>query len=120
MVGTRTKPALQSFIEDFVGGNYVVEVATVTVTTTPTRVLSNDFERMAAVIINTGATDCKITPSNVVTTTLGIVLGNGGGNLSMSANEDLALVGWDWYALTASSTTTLTVMTIKRYNPGVS
>lgn len=109
------KPALQSFIESFVGGNFVVTVENVAVTTTPTRVLQNNFERMAAAIINVGANAIRVTPGQTVTSTMGIVLGDSGGNLSLSANEDLAMVGWDWWAQTVTSTSTVTVMYLTRY-----
>lgn len=114
----RYKPALQSFIETFVGGNYVVAVFNVTVTTTATRVLQNDFERMASTLINVGAVDLKITPTDVVSDTEGIALAASGGNLCLVANEDLALVGYDWWAKTATGSTTVTVMTLTRYKGG--
>ncbi len=111
----RGKPALQTFIENFVGGNYVVAITNVTVTTTPTRVAQNDFERMALTFINVGAADLHMTPSNTVTSSQGIALGHDGGSLSLAANEDLALVGWDWWAVVATGTTTVTVVTVTRY-----
>lgn len=114
----RGKPALQKFIEDFVGGNYVVTVSQVTVTTTPTRIVPNDFERMALTIINTGSVDLRCLPDMSVTNIKGIVLGALGGNLNLVANEDLALTGWDWYAVCASGSTTVELITITRYSAG--
>jgi hypothetical protein len=111
-------PALQSFVEAFVGGNYVVAVNTITVTTSPTLVLSNSMERMAAGIVNVGATGLKITPTNTVSNTQGIDLGANGGNLVLVANEDLVMVGWDWWAQVPTGTTTVTVFTVTRYQGG--
>lgn len=114
----RGKPALQSYIEALVGGNYVVAVENVTVTTSPTLVLPNDFERMAATLINTGTVDVRIAPILTVAANMGVVLGASGGNLSLVAAEDLALVGWSWFAVVASGTTTITRVTTTRFNPG--
>lgn len=116
----RMRPALQSFVETFVGGNYVATVTQVTVTTTPSRVMQNDMERMAATIINTGTTDVRLLPDIGVSTVKGVVLAQGGGNMSLVANEDLTLVGYDWWAVVSAGSTTLEVITTTRYNPGAS
>ena len=112
------KPSLQDFVEKFVGGNYFVRVSEVTVTTSPTRVLQGDMERMAATIINTGAEQISVSPLRTVTATNGVILGEGGGSLALQANEDLVLVGWDWWAVTSAATTTVVTMEVIRFNQG--
>ena len=114
----RGKPALQSWIENFVGGNYVVAVNDVTVTTAPTRILQNDFERMAATVINGGVEQIWTKPSPVVDTTSGVILGEGGGNMILTAYEDLAMVGWDWWAVTSTGTSAITVVTVTHISGG--
>lgn len=112
----RNKPALQQFIEEYVGGQFTVAVTQVTVTTSATKLLANNFERMAALIINTGAANISMNPGPTVTTTMGVQLGAGGGFASLDAQEDLALVGFDWWAVVSALTSTVTVIEIIRYN----
>lgn len=114
----RAKPALQSFIETFVGGRYNVAIEEVTLTTSASRFIDNDFERMAITVINTGSEDCRLLTDNSVAASKGIVLGQGGGSVSMNPQEDLALVGWEWWGVVGTGTTTLTVITVTRYNEG--
>lgn len=113
------KPALQEYIEGLVGGAFYVQVTQVTCTAAATKLMSNNFERMAAVFIDTGAVNVSVGPQNTVTPTMGIVLGSNGGSLNLIASEDLALVGYDWWGITSASSSTVTVVEIIRYRPGV-
>lgn len=111
-----TKPALQGFIEDFVGGSFTVAVSTVTVGATFTKIASNNYERMALTIINTGNQNVTILPSISVTTTMGVILAANGGAISLDAQEDLAAVGFEWDGIVSALTSTMTVIETIRYN----
>ncbi len=111
----RRRTALQSFIETFVGGNYVVTVTNVTVTTAPTRIVQNNFERMTFTVTNMGNVDIRFAPNNLVSANNGVVLGSAGGGVSLIANEDLAMVGWDWWGICATGSTIVTVFEVTRY-----
>lgn len=110
------KPALQQFIEDFIGGSFQVTVTTVTVTTTATKLCGNNYERMALTFIDTGGVNVSVLPANNVSTTLGVMLGASGGSLGLDAQEDLAVVGFDWWGIVGGSSTTVTVIEIIRFN----
>lgn len=110
----RSKPALQSFIENFVGGGFNTTTSTVTLGATATLLLPSNFERMAANIINTGSNNIIVAPTKLVASTMGILLGSLGGSLSLTANEDLALVGWDWWGISTSGAPVVTTIEITR------
>ncbi len=110
----RVTPALQAFIENFVGGGFNVTIDTVTLGAVPVMVLPNNFERMSAAIINTGTDNVAVAPNKQVSNTNGVLLGSRGGNLSLIAQEDLALVGWDWWGYASSGAPTVTVIQITR------
>ncbi len=108
--------ALQSYIEGLVGGQFTVQLSTVTVNTSSTKLVANNFERMALMLINTGSTNAAVLPSMAVSSTNGVILNANGGSMTLNAHDDLALVGWEWDGITASSSTTFTVMEILRYS----
>ena len=109
------RAALHAFIEEKVGGQYFLQTLNPSVNGTASKILPNNFERMAVTVINTGPTDMTVMFSNGVTTTNGILLGKNGGGLSMSADEDLALVGWEMWAVTAGSSTTAFTAEVIRF-----
>lgn len=112
------KPALQQYIESLVGGQFTVTISMVTVTTSATKLVGNNFERMALVMINTGTVNAVILPDISVSTTNGITLNANGGSVTLNAHDDLALVGWNWNGVVNAATTTFTCMEIVRYNAG--
>lgn len=109
-------PALHAFIENEAGGTVNVVIRQVSVGGSAALVLPANFERMAAAIINTGTANLAAAPTNQVSFTNGILLGASGGGVSLAAKDDLALVGWDWWGVSATGTITVTVMEIIRIN----
>jgi hypothetical protein len=67
--------------------------------TTVVRVLPNNPNRFAFVVINLGAAAVYIRPDNSVSATGGIRLAPAGGSFSANWRDDFHLVGWDWYAI---------------------
>lgn len=110
-------PALQSYIEGVVGGRFNVQVSTVAVGASSTKLVGPNFERMALAIINSGGVNGVILPDLSVTLTKGITLNANGGSMTLNAHDDLALVGWEWFAISSGGGTTFTIMEIVRYFP---
>lgn len=63
------------------------------------RILPNNPNRFAFVIINLGTFAVYIRPDFQVSATAGIRLAPQGGSFSASWLEDFHLVGWSWYAI---------------------
>ncbi len=110
----RAIPALQAFIEKMVDGGFNATTTSVALAASVTRVLQGNFERMAATIINTSSVNITVAPTPLVTTTMGILLAANGGALALTARDDLALVGWDWWAIPASGTPSVITMEVVR------
>lgn len=105
---------MQKYIEGLVGGSFNTVITQVTLTAASKQILPNNFERMAAAIINTGSTNISVGLDQSVTTTLGILLGANGGNISVNASQDIVLPGWSWWAIPFSGTPTVTVIEVIR------
>lgn len=76
-------------------------------TTGSALVLRSDSTRLAATIVNLGQSDVFLRPRRPPTSTVGIRLGPNGGSMQLLAGEDFALVGVDWFGVTAVGTSTL-------------
>lgn len=107
-------PALRAYIETLAGGACNIVVSQVSIGAASTQVLSNNFERMAAAIINTSAANITVVPGIAATVTSGVQLGANGGGITLNAQQDLALVGWNWNAIPSAGTVTITVMEVIR------
>lgn len=109
--------ALEAFLREQYGGRFTVEPTTVAIQTALTQAVGNDFERMALTFINVGANDIYLTPDRSAAVGNGILLGATGGFLSLTARDDLVLVGWSWFGVAATGATNLLVFAVKRYTP---
>jgi len=107
--------ALEAYLRERFGGRFTVETSTVSIGTSLTKAIEHDFERMGLTFINIGTNDIHLTPSRDATSSVGVLLGANGGFLSLTARDDLILVGWDWFAVASSSPTDLLVFNVKRY-----
>lgn len=106
--------ALSRYIEDKFGikTRSYSDPVTPTVATTVTQILKNNPDRLAYTIINLTAYSIYIAFDREVSTTRGILIPASGGSLSMSADEDGELVGYEVFAISATSTSTIyTVVT---------
>lgn len=112
---TEKLPALEQFLQEQYGGRFVIQPTTVSIGTTLTKAIGHDYERMGLTFINTGANDIHLTPDQSASTSVGVLLGANGGFLSLTAKDDLILVGWDWFAVATTAATNLLIFSIKRY-----
>lgn len=67
--------------------------------TTVTKVLSYNPNRLAVVIVNTGANNVYLAPSRIAAVGSGILLTANGGSASMSLFEDFELVNMEWFGI---------------------
>lgn len=93
-------------IRERVGGIFETVTSTVTVTTTSTRILRQNPERVGYLLINTGNSRVDLSFEQVIVTGESIPLGPGGGSLSVSVEEDFTMSTYPLFgqAITASST----------------
>lgn len=74
----------------------------------PTKLLENSPNRLEFVVINNGTGRLWLYPSNAVSTTLGVVLAAGGGEVDFNWLEDFDLVGYEWWAIAEIAATPYT------------
>lgn len=79
-----------------------------------TRVLPNDPNRVAAIIVNLSAADMHFGPFpdvKIVAPNLkGVLVPAGGGNMILIWDEDLSMVGEEWYGVAAAAGSALLTM----------
>lgn len=68
------------------------------VTAGVTKIASNNPNRLALVVINTGTAAMWILFDSTVSSEKGIMLGELGGSATILWDEDFDTVGWEWYA----------------------
>lgn len=86
-----------------------VKVKTVTVGTTPTRVIDNNPNRVGYLVINLSSGSLFASFDTAVSTTNGILLGQLGGQFSMNWQYDFDVVGYELYGVVASGSNTVYV-----------
>lgn len=80
-----------------------------TVSTTVTKVLQSNPDRIGFEIVNTGTVMVYLAPSNLVSSTRGYFLAPGGAAISLVWDKDLEKIAYDWYAIAASGTCSIYV-----------
>lgn len=93
---------LREVPNDFAVGLSILEVA------------GGDTERVVLSFINTGTTTIALKTSPDVSLTSGILLGPGGGSLTLSVDEDALLSAIAWYAVGDAAAGTLFVLGVRR------
>lgn len=77
-----------------------------------TRFLAPSDDRLAFVIINTGVNAAYILNANDVTAANGVLLAANGGNVAMVHQEDLFLVGDEWWGLAPGGAVNILVLEV--------
>lgn len=80
-------------------GNTRSTLRAVNVGTATTRVLDNNPRRVHCAMVNISVNQGFFLDSNAVTSSNGILLGAGGGSVTMSVEEDGESVAWEWFGL---------------------
>ena len=107
--------ALQGFLEKEFEGAYYVKTRTVSVGAAATPVVPNDFERLGLVIINLSSSNLYLAPGPDVSPTAAIILTGSGSTASLNARNDLVLVGYGWYAISAVPPANVYTLEVLRY-----
>lgn len=90
----------------------ITDPVTNTVATTVTQILKNNPDRLAYTIVNLTAYDVHVAFDREVSTTRGILISASGGSLSLRAEEDGELVGYElWGISTTGASTIFTIVT---------
>lgn len=109
-------PALQQFIQGEIGGSFEVLVKTVTVNTSPTKILSHNYERLSAVVVNLSTSQVTLSTKSNVAPGTGILLTNTSSSLTLKARDDFALVGSDMYGVVSTGSADVYVLEVVRYS----
>jgi hypothetical protein len=80
--------------------------------TSSTRVLYNNPDRLAWIIVNLSANEVYIGWNTGVSSTSGIRLDANGGNVVCLADEDLELVGYEVYAVATGANSNIFVLEV--------
>lgn len=83
-----------------------------TVAITPTKILSNNPNRLAMVIVNLGANDCVIDFNVEVALLKGILLANSGGGISFRFDTEFNLLESGVWAIASVAPTTVYVLEV--------
>lgn len=106
--------ALSRFVEDKFGmkTRSVTNPVTPTVATSKTLILKNNPDRLAYTVINLTGFALHVAFDREVSSTRGILIPPSGGSLTLTAEEDGELVGYELFGIsTSSSSTIFTIVT---------
>lgn len=95
-------------------GNTRSTLRAVTVNTTTTRLMDNNPRRVHCAIVNISSNQGYFNDNNAVTSSNGILLGAGGGAVTMSVDEDGESVAWEWYGISVAAAGTWMVYEVFR------
>lgn len=115
---------LASLLQDRLGVETfdIVNRLVTTIGTTAVRVIPNDPNRVAFVLVNLSTGTMHFGPFSDPSGTKGIQIGSGGGSLVSIWDEDFSLVGREWYGVSsvaASELLTLELVTKPERRGGV-
>ena len=74
--------------------------------TTVTKILSYNPNRLAVVIVNTGANNVYLAPSRIVAVGQGILLTANGGSATLNILEDFDLANMEWFGIADGAAST--------------
>jgi len=107
--------AAQSYIEGVYGGPTEEVDYEYTLTTSATRVLSLDPERLAISLFNLGSNDVYLMFDELVSSSRGILVFPGGGFWGVNVRDDQTLPTREWYALTTTGASDVLMITTRRF-----
>jgi hypothetical protein len=105
--------ALQHLQAKF-GGIFAEFEHNANITVAVSQPIGNNADRLALLIVNTGANPVTLSTSPTMTAVQGFVLGAGGGSVSMDVDEDFTLVTRDLFALSSAGNTTIYILELIR------
>ena len=114
--------AAAEFVAALVGGFFVVRERDVTLTTTAAEFVRNDPERVAYLVVVTGATEAQLAFNIQIAVATAIRIAGAGGFFSTNVREDFTLPAVSLYGRVAAGTTTVHIVEVVRVSsqPAVS
>lgn len=109
-------PALVQLIEGEVGGRFQSKRSKITVGTSATKLVNNNFDRLALAFFNYSGNVITLDIDSDITATQGIQLLNNGSSASFIWRDDLTLVGDEWYAVSSAAGGLVFVLEVVRYS----
>jgi len=91
--------ALAEVVERLVGVETKARDWVADVSTTPTRILPNNPDRLEVVVVNSSANNAYLGLTSEVAVGEGLVVPNGNGSVVLTARDDGEMVGREWWAV---------------------
>lgn len=107
--------AANMYIAKEFGGDFVELDGEVSVGTSPTKIVDNDPDAVALVIINLGANTVYLRPANNPSSTAGIQINASGGNMSVNVRDDLTLPSRQWYGVADTAASDVYFVRVRRF-----
>lgn len=107
--------AVVEYLRSLYKGDFAEVDGQVTVETVATRIVKSDPEAVALTLVNLGVNDIFLTPSNLPSSTNGILIAGNGGSVSMQVPDDYTLPSKEWYGIAPDGATALYYVRVKRY-----
>ena len=107
--------AVPAYITKEYAGAFSEHETTISVQTTVTKLLDNDPERPALLMVNLGANDVYVKPNNTPGVEAGILLAAFGGSISLTVHDDLTLPARNWYGIADTAASDVYVVYVQRY-----
>lgn len=104
----RLTGAARWWTEHELAGPTRVTNTTLNVQNSATQIVNNSPDRVNLVITNNGGFNIAVTPFPNGSPTTGIILGAGGGNVTMNVRDDFELVSQTWWGISVGGATTTT------------
>lgn len=117
-MATVLQGAAPAYIAKEYGGSFEEIEQTISVLTTVTKLVGNNPERLALILINVGANDVYVKPSNNPGVEQGLLLAAFGGSVSLNVRSDLTLPTREWYGIADTTASTVYAIEVNRYAPG--
>lgn len=105
----RTTGAARWWVEKELAGPTRIVTNTFNTQNSATLLVNNSPDRVNLVITNNGGFNIAVTPFANGSPTTGIILGAGGGNVTMNVRDDFELVSQNWWGISVGGATTTTV-----------
>ena len=111
--------AAAEFVSALVGGFFAVRERDVTLTTTAVEFIRNDPERVAYLVVVTGATEAQLAFNVQIAAATAIRIAGSGGFFSANVREDFTLPTVSLYGRVEVGTTTLHIVEVIRVSSGL-
>lgn len=106
--------AARATAESYLGGPCDELESNPTITTTVGVGIDGNGDRVGLVFVNLGANPVYISLNSGVTSSNGILLGQSGGNISMTVRDDFTLPSRRWYAVSTGGNSAVYVLELIR------